>query len=319
MDARWLPIGLPTRGAAAIAIAGDDVWIGGDAAGRGGGIARTSKDLTRWAVFRSDDGAPTGLVREIATGAGLVWVAAADGLYRLEAAAVDNGQPERAAWRRITAADGLPTDRVAGIAAVAGGLWAATTQGLAFVTADGAVAPFTIAPGLTIARAVAMGDTLWVASAEGVLVVPNAGHPTILPGELVNVPQARPPAAFAAPGTDGHPLLRGPIVDIAAGDAGIVALAGGALFRYDGARWIGPDRGAGQAGIGRPIRVRADGRRIWVAGERGAAVLDIATGGWTSYLVPADVPAGPVVDVASDGEHVWLATPLGALRLRIRS
>ena len=107
--------------------------------------------------------------------------------------------------------------------------------------------------------------------------------------------------------------------DIAAGEDGIVALADGAIFRYDGARWSGPDRGAEQAGIGRPIRVRVDGARIWVAGERGAAVLDPATGAWTRYLVPADIPAGPVVDVAPAGGHVWLATPLGALRIRVRS
>lgn len=319
MDARWLPIGLPTQGATAITIANGDVWIGGDARGPGGGIARTSTDFTHWTVLRSDEGAPGGLVREIVPSGGLVWVAAADGLYRLEVGAIQPGASARAAWRRITAADGLPTDRVAGVAAVSAGVWAATTEGLAFVGADGAVAPFTIAPGHTIVRAVAVGDTLWVASEEGVLIVPSADDPTIRPGDLVNVPQARPPAAFAAPGTQQHPLLRGRIADIAAGDGGIVALAGDALFRYDGARWIGPDRGAEQAGIGRAFRVRTDGGRIWIAGERGAAVLDTATGAWTSYLVPADIPAGPVADVVADGEHVWLATPLGVLRLRIRS
>ena len=65
--------------------------------------------------------------------------------------------------------------------------------------------------------------------------------------------------------------------------------------------------------------MRFAGALIWVAGARGAAVLDPATGGWTRYLVPADIPAGPVVDVAPAGDHVWLATPLGALRMRVRS
>src|SRR5690606_41423181 len=128
-----------------------------------------------------------------------------------------------------------------------------------------------------------------------------------------------PRAGVGARGGAPRARRRGRIAGSGGGGGGLAAPAGAALGRCAAARGLGPARGAEQAGIGRAFRVRTDGGRIWIAGERGAAVLDTATGAWTSYLVPADIPAGPVADVVADGDHVWLATPLGVLRLRIRS
>ena len=319
MRADWLPIGVPGRGVSAIAIDGQNVWLGGDARGRRNGVARTSASLDRWDVFLDDDGAPRGLVRELLPVGGTLWAAADGGLYRLDAAAAAGpGAPRRGVWRRVTAADGLPGDRVTSVAAADDGVWVATTAGLAFVDRAGDAAPFTIAPGSSFGRIVMVGDTLWAAAQNGLWVVPHARQPTIRPGGLVNVPEARPPAAFQAPGSADHPALRGGVLDAASDGARIAALTQLGVFVRDGGSWTGPHRVAEEAGLGRPARVRIDGTTLWVAGERGAAALDLATGTLDRYLVPGDVPAGPVVDVVPDGEHVWLATPLGALRLRLQ-
>jgi ligand-binding sensor domain-containing protein len=317
MRADWLPIGLPARGAAAVTAHGSDVWLGGAGAGGSGGVARTSTALDRWAVHHADAGAPGGLVRELLPVGGGLWVAADDGLYHLDVVAADADASRRTVWRRITAADGLPDDRVSSIAAAEGGFWVATMRGITFVDAAGDVAPLTIAPGRAFARVALIGDTLWAAGEDGVWVVPRARTSSILPGALVNVPQARVPGAFLAPGTAGHAALRGPVLDLTADAHRVVALTATGTFTHVRGTWSGPDRAAEQAGVGRPVRVRLQEGRLWVAGERGAAVHDTATGAWTRYLVPADIPAGPVLDVAAAGEHVWLATPLGALRLRV--
>ncbi|MGH7506520.1 MAG: hypothetical protein ACRELX_12745, partial [Longimicrobiales bacterium] len=207
------------------------------------------------------------------------------------------------------AADGLPDDRVTSIAAADDGVWVTTTRGVAFVHPDGAVAPFTLAPGRQIGRAVLARDTLWVATEAGLFFVANAGS---------SPPGAGPdPVLRPAPGTEAQPALRGPVPDVAVAAGVVYALTAAGLYRRGESGWSGPERAA-LARIGRPLRLAASGDTVWVAGEQGVAALDAATGATTDYVVPADIPAGPVLDVAPAGDVVWLGTPAGALRLRLR-
>jgi hypothetical protein len=62
----------------------------------------------------------------------------------------------------------------------------------------------------------------------------------------------------------------------------------------------------------------SDGTGVWVAGDGGAARWDPAAGEWLTYLVPGDIPVGPVLSVQASGGRLWLATPAGALRIEPR-
>jgi hypothetical protein len=72
------------------------------------------------------------------------------------------------------------------------------------------------------------------------------------------------------------------------------------------------------ARIGNAYRLAASAGYLWAAGPGGIAYRDPASGAWTAFTVPADLPAGPAVDVVQVGDDVWAATPAGAIRLRWR-
>jgi hypothetical protein len=58
-----------------------------------------------------------------------------------------------------------------------------------------------------------------------------------------------------------------------------------------------------------------DARTVWVGGDRGAAVIDRATGA-TRSVDPPGVLADAVLDIVLQPEFAWLATPAGLVRLR---
>jgi hypothetical protein len=67
-------------------------------------------------------------------------------------------------------------------------------------------------------------------------------------------------------------------------------------------------------GIGRPYTLRSDARGFYVIGTNGVARRN-AKGDWSYIAIPMDVPDGPINDVLSDGDYVWVATSAGATRL----
>ena len=71
-------------------------------------------------------------------------------------------------------------------------------------------------------------------------------------------------------------------------------------------------------GSGTVRSLAATGSGVWVGADGGAARWDGAAGQWETYLVPGDIPAGPVLGVLALGRSLWLATPAGALRLDLR-
>jgi ligand-binding sensor domain-containing protein len=299
-DREWLRFGLVSRGAASVARFGDGLWFGGDGRGRYNGIAAASPDLGAWRQHDASQGAPAGFVAEMATDGRRIWFAADGGLFRLDPD--DAGRP----WSRFTAADGLPSDRVRSVLHEAGRIWVGTDRGLVAFDTAGRVAAGPYLAGRRVARTALVRDTLWIASDDGLrtLVLPrtaavrDAGAPAVPSGV---------PAAVA----------RGRARDVVAG-AGVWALTDAGLFRLDGGGPRGPVRDAAIQRIGPPVRLTVADGRLWVAAPQGVAHLDPVTGAWEVFTVPADIPAGPILDVLPDGDDVWIAIPAGALRLRWR-
>jgi len=299
-EREWLRFGLVARGAASVARFGDGLWFGGDGRGRHNGVAAASPDLGAWRQHDASQGAPAGFVAEMATDGRRVWFAADGGLFRF-----DPGD-DRRPWSRFTAADGLPSDRVRSVLHEAGRIWAGTDRGLvAFDTAGRMVAgPYLT--GRRVARIALERDTLWIASDDGLrmLALPGTAAP-------------RDPGAAAVPAGLPAAVARDRARDVVVG-AGIWALTDAGLFRLYGNGPRGPVRDAAIQRIGPPVRLAAADGRLWVAGPQGIAHLDPVTGAWETFTVPADIPAGPVLDVLPDGDEVWVAIPAGALRLRWR-
>jgi ligand-binding sensor domain-containing protein len=119
------------------------------------------------------------------------------------------------------------------------------------------------------------------------------------------------------PGADPADVTGGRILDLTTGTATwFLTRAGVYRLGQDGVR--GPLRDANLERIGPLVRLAGGGRGLWVAGQGGIARLDPQSGIWESFTVPADLPSGPVLDVLSAGDDVWVATPAGAVRLRWR-
>jgi hypothetical protein len=91
--------------------------------------------------------------------------------------------------------------------------------------------------------------------------------------------------------------------------------AGAVLTAHDGNGWGEP---VPLGARGRVRALAADQSGIWLAHDGGASHWDPTGREWWHYLVPQDVPLGPVLDVLPAGDHLWLATPVGAVRLDTR-
>mgnify|MGYP001200970430 CR=1 FL=1 len=293
MVTEWLPFGLLTRGVGTIAADGEELWFGGDGRGPRRGVTRADHSLQRWGHFEAQDGAPAGYVADVLPATGAVWFAASDGLYRHDR--------RSGRWRRLGESDGLPTAEATALAPAPTGLWVGTRRGVVALDDAGEVAEGPLLTGQTVYRLVASRDSLWIATDVGLWVLPAGAQ-----------------APVPAPGVENHPALRGPVIDVRPAFGSLFALTERGLYRFDGQSWRGPIAEAGQAGLGRLRALAAGDGQLWVGGDRGLARWDTETQLWTYYWVPADIPEGPVRRVLPAGEHVWLSTPAGALRLAWR-
>lgn len=297
--ADWFRFGLATPGAATVAKLDETLWFGSDGRVGEGGVAWSSTDLGAWGQQFRQDGAPGGFVAEAVRFAGATWFASSDGLFRL---AAPPGTDRRGDWRRTTTADGLASDRVRSLAVRADLLWAGTDRGLTPFDSTGTAIREAFLTGQRVSRMATRGDTLFIASDRGLLTL---------------VVRNRRAATNALPEPIGRiPVLRGRVTDVVADDSLMFVIAGNAIFDVNGPGT--PVRDAVLDRIGAPVRLALRDGQLWAAGPRGIARRDPGTHSWQSFTVPEDVHAGPVSDVLPDGDHVWAATPAGAVRLRWR-
>jgi ligand-binding sensor domain-containing protein len=249
------------------------------------------------------DGAPATGVAALLAFDGALWVAARDGLFRLD--------QDAATWQRFDTREGLPSATITALATGAGALWIGTRQG-ACLWRDGAPDPGsgrlrsgaesplrragacgpTLVPGFEVTALAYCGRSLWIGTSRGLLEATSGG-----------IVRAEPPGF-----TGGVRAL--------ACQHGALYLAGArALVVREGETW-GPPLAVG--GSGTINSLSSDSTGVWVAGAGGAARWDPAAGEWLTYLVPGDIPVGPVLSAQTSGGRLWLATPAGALRIEPR-
>jgi len=296
LERTWLPFGTLSRGAGTVALVGNRLWFGGDGQGPRNGFAIADRNLRRWTQIETEvGGGPRGFTARIVPAGNAVWFAASDGAYRLDNLSADSAAGGTA-WTRFTTAQGLPADQTTTVVPLVQGAWIGTLRGLARVDGAGRVSA-TALEGRRILDLVLTGDTLWIATESGLFASIGDGAPA------------------PAPGVDAVPALRTtPIVSLAARTGSIVALTPAAVHRFEGGRWTAASQEGALAGLGRLLRLHVDtDGTIWVGGEGGAASL--GQGAVRTWLVPDDIPAGPVRGLLVDGDNLWVATPAGALRL----
>src|SRR5262245_23474523 len=274
----WFWYGSPARGVSAVAIANDAVWVGADGSGPREGLAQFSNDLQRWVLHDPQDGAPRGPIMEIAASGDDVLAASRDGLYRYH-----NRRWERLGYEDATS-----------VAASGTSLWVGTRRGLYL---DNSGTPQQLLTGTFVNRIRAFGADVWAATKEGMFHIVSSGAG----------------APYQAQRIDE--IGMGNFLDVVSVSDTIIAVGSEGLWTKGATSWRGPLRLPLLAGLGRLLTVRADGAAVWIAGERGVARYTPASGEIISFLAPNDLPSGPVYDVAPAGNYVWLATPLGALRL----
>ncbi len=301
------PYGLLERGAGALALATDGVWIAGtgDPRASATGLVFASTDLRDWAwqtpgVASGLDGA---MPHAIALRGRRAWVATDRGAVRLE---LDGAPLPRA----LTSAGGLPSDDVLSMLPRLDGLWIATSRGLVFVRERWEDAPLPGAPeivgapvlsGTPVRGLVGVGDTLWIASDAGLLL--------LAPGE------GRGPSRPAS--SVGEPRLGRPMLAIAASDS-VVAVATESEVLLLNARTgviIRTPAAANARAVGRPRTLEIDAHSLWLGGDRGVLVVDRVSGASRTLSVPGNLP-GRVRDIALGELVAWIATDEGVVRLR---
>jgi ligand-binding sensor domain-containing protein len=301
-----LPFGPLQTATGALARDSDGVWMAGVGAAAGAarpGLTHASGDLQLWrwlaspAVSRALSGARA--MRMSVRGSRL-WVATDRGLVSLDAS-----DPEHAL--RWSATSGLPDDRALAVAASSSGAWVGTARGLAYVESTGSARAARSTdvhagsgPSAAVRALLLVGDTLWVGSDAGALLVRGAA-PDSAPRTL-NVNDAR---------------LSRPILALAASDSLVAAAtdrdllviapaAASLIARFDAVD-ISPIS---------PVSAMAmDANTIWLAGRGG--VLVVARSSAASRLLPAPGPIpAQALDIALDRDFAWIATPAGVVRLR---
>ncbi|HEU6452272.1 MAG TPA: hypothetical protein VFT57_12695 [Gemmatimonadaceae bacterium] len=301
-----LPFGPLQTATGALARDSNGVWMAGAGGAPGAlrsGVSYTTSDLQTWrwlaspALSRALGGSR--VIRMDVRG-GQIWLATDRGVI-----ALDTSDPDHALlW---SATNGLPDDRATSVAVMDSGAWAGTARGLAFI-ASTAAARAARASDVRASSALSMavrallltGDTLWVGSAGGVLLVRGASPDS--PPRRVSIQDAR---------------LTQPVYALAASDSLVAAATDRALLvihpataslvsRYDAVN-IAP--------IAPVTAMAMDANAIWLAGQRGVLVVSRASGASRLLPAPGPIPA-EALDVVLDPNFAWIATPAGVVRLR---
>lgn len=284
LDRTWLQFGTLSRGLGSVAVDGDRLWFGGDGGGPRDGVAWSPRDLSTWTRYEAGvDDAPRGFVARIAASPEGTWFATSEGVYRFD---------DEDSWLRLTARDGLPADQGTSVVPTGSGAWIGTLRGLARVDTSGTVVSTSLDGARVLDLALA-GETLWVATDRGLFTRTGEGDPVAV--------------------SDTPALATGPVVAVATDGDVVAALTPDALHVRRNGRWAAPDRTLAPLGALLRLHIDPEGG-LWVAGANGIASLESARAPRT-WLVPGDIPEGPVRGLTVDGDHLWVATPAGALRI----
>ncbi len=302
-SSQHVPYGLIERGVGAIALTADGVVVAGlGADGARGGLTIASADLQHFRWLEGSQARPFAGARahDIAVRGDAIWVATDRGLIR-----ADLRRPGDA--RLWSAGNGLPTDQALSVAASAAGVWVGTARGVAFITDSGSRATRNsaseVVTGGAPARALLLaGDTLWIGSERGLLLVRGAS-PDSAPRRI----------ALAA----DEPRLARPITALARSDSVVLAATESDLILIDArAARLMPRMDAVGASSLRGITCAAiDARTIWVGGRGGLLVIDRATG-VHRLLADESGIAGEVFAVRLDPTYAWIGTRDGLVRIR---
>jgi hypothetical protein len=256
-----------------------------DAAARG--VTCFAADISNFTYLR---GGPAGIpgtqVRRLLLTRDAVWLATNAGALR-----IPRGGD---ALRQFTERDGLPSGDVRALARAPGGIWIGTALGVAVApegATRGAAEPVVGVDASVLALAVS-GDTLWIGSTLGLLaLLPGTAGPVAVRPDL--------------------PPLRSPVVALAVnGDTILAALPDRLALRAGGVWRIVDPPGVS---IGRFTAVAPDARGFWLGGAQGLAFYQPASNVWRALTSTGDLPL-PVLDVAAEGDYVWVATPGGVVR-----
>ena len=302
------PFGLLDPAAGAIARAADGVWIAG--MGRGtsdrAGLVFASTELREWRWLEHPFRTPLLGARtyDLETRGTRAWVATDRGVARVDT----RSDRDIRFW---SGTNGLPSDFTFAVAPREGGAWVGTGRGLVFVSDSGRASQGragdvseVAASGVAVRALMLTGDTLWIGTDAGLLLLPPTADPD----------SARPVRPSML---DAEPRLRSPITALASSDSLVVIGTRDALVRLDLRsgrllpRLLAPDVGQ----VGAIEHVAVDARTIWVSGPRG--VLAITRGTDVARFLGAHREfAGAVRDIVLTDEFAWIATEAGVVRLR---
>lgn len=310
MRGQQLPFGLLSDGAGAVVRASDGIWVapaGGTSGLRPrGGLTFVRGDLQewRWIEAERDDLLGTAAANDLALRGSVAWVASDVGVARIDTRA---SRPQAARWSLL---NGLPDDRALAVEPREGGAWVGTARGLAWVSDTGRVQATaarvgeTIASGVPVRALLATGDTLWMGTDAGLLLLP--------PGER------RTPVRSALQQQDGR--LAGRVSAFASSDSVVVVGLGlGDVVRIDRRNGsLLPRTGAGDLQLAGPVLAMAmDARSLFVVGERGVAAID--RDGGSARFVSLSELGSEAFDVTLTPDAAWVATRAGVVRLSRRA
>jgi hypothetical protein len=309
-----LPYGLLSEGAGAVALASDGIWVApaGMVAGIGstlrprGGLTFVRGDLQEWRWIEGDreDLLAQAAANDLAMRGSVAWIATDAGVARID---TRQQRPQVLRWSLV---NGLPSDQALSLAPREGGAWVGTARGLVFVSDTGRrVQPVAarvgdaIGSGLPVRALLSTGDTLWMGTDAGLLLLP--------PGE------ERAPVRSTLQQLD--PRLGGQVRAIAASDSVvIVGLAMGDIVRVDRrAGRVLPRTSADATLAGPVIALAIDGLSIYVVGTRGVVALD-REGGTSRFLSLSEL-GSEAFDVVLSQDAAWIATRAGVVRLARRA
>lgn len=307
---RQLPYGLLSEGAGAVARAADGVWVAPLGLVSGlrarGGLTFVRGDLQEWRWIEDERERVLENARtfDLQLRGSIAWVATDQGVVRIDTRA---SRPQAVRWALI---NGLPADDALAVEPREGGAWVGTTRGLAWVSDTGRrVQPVAgrvgdaVAAGLPVRALLATGDTLWMGTDAGLLLLP--------PGE-----QQRPVRSSLQ---EGDARLAGRIAALAASDSIVaVGLGTGDVVQVDRrAGRLVPRGGADVRIVGPVVALAMDPRSLYVLGISGLVAVD-RVGGTSRYLSIGEL-GGEAYDVLLTDEAAWVATRAGVVRLARRA
>lgn len=321
--------GLPHHHINALAVAGDQVWVGS----REGGLAAYRKEAQAWQSVVPEEGGPAERVLALAVDGDKLWVGTegrgvlcydpaagwkrwttAEGLshntvYALAVgqrsvwAGTEQGLSEydraRGAWLSYQTADGILSGRVEALHALDGVVWIATrSNGVAVLDTDAMkLRPFKHVPGLGDGHYYALAgdrDTLWLGTGCGLLQVD-------LPTEEWRL----------IPGTDWR------ITALSVSPEALwVGTASAGVRRYDRTQHTWEAFLTRDILPGNDVCCLAPGNAsMWLGlREEGVLKLDLDTGQWHEYDEASGLASKQTRGLATLGPTAWVATPQGLSR-----